>query len=157
MAPQQHWQLGVLRLMVKQLSSEAAGQACASCGFTLFNPVRMMKTSKWGVYDDARFPGRSIIMLNTHYEEFTDVPAEETVAFMEDIKATMTIIKNITGCERVNLAILGNAVSHVHAHLIPRFPSQEEFPNKSPWNDKRSLAPLPTEQLHQLTEQFQSH
>lgn len=96
-------------------------------------------------------------MLNNHYEDFTDVPAEETAGFMEDIKNAMSIIKEVTGCERVNLAILGNAVPHVHAHLIPRFPSQEEFPNKSPWNDKRPLSQLLEPQLHELIQQIQSH
>jgi diadenosine tetraphosphate (Ap4A) HIT family hydrolase len=143
--------------MVNQLKREAAGQACVSCGFTLFNPVRMMSASKWGVYDDARFPGRSIMMLNNHYDDFTDVPTEETAAFMEDLKSAMSSIKEVTGCERVNVAILGNAVPHVHAHLIPRFPSQEEFPNKSPWNDKRPQSQLPENRLTELIQQLQSH
>jgi diadenosine tetraphosphate (Ap4A) HIT family hydrolase len=143
--------------MVNQLNSEAAGQACASCGFTLFNPVRMMSVSKWGVYDDARFPGRSILMLDNHYDDFTDIATKETAAFMEDIKSAMSIIKEVTGCERVNVAILGNAVPHVHAHLIPRFPSREEFPNKSPWNDKRPQSQLLENQLTKLIQQLQSH
>ena len=57
--------------------------------------------------------------------------------FMEDVRISIEAIKAVTGSERVNFAILGNRESHVHAHLIPRYPLVEEFPDCSPWNDTR--------------------
>jgi len=49
----------------------------------------------------------------------------------------MKVIKQATQTERVNLAILGNTMSHIHAHLIQRFPQNEANPQLSPWNDPR--------------------
>lgn len=39
--------------------------------------------------------------------------------------------------EHVNLAILDNTMSHIHVHLIPRFPQNEANPQLSPWGDPR--------------------
>lgn len=62
---------------------------------------------------------------------------EDLTGFMDDVTVVMKAIKHATGVERVNFAVLGNTVSHVHAHLIPRYPQAELLPHKSPWDDPR--------------------
>lgn len=114
-----------------------ASYACSECGFKLYHPVTELKVSNWGIYDDARFKGRSIISLQPHYTDVTQIPEDMFNVFMADIRTAMKLLQETTECERVNLAILGNTVNHVHAHLIPRYPAQEEHPGKSPWNDPR--------------------
>lgn len=114
---------------------------CA-CGFGLWQPIAQSEYSRLGLYDDARFPGRSILRLNEHYDAFESVPTEEVMGFMKDIQAAMAAIQAATGAARVNLAILGNRDPHVHAHLVPRFPENEEFPDCSPWNDLRPKTSL---------------
>lgn len=115
------------------------------CGFVLWNPVAQSETSRLGLYDDARFPGRCILRLDAHYESLEELPEDVLMSFMQDIQAAMSAIKAATGAARVNVAILGNRDPHVHAHLIPRFPGEEEFPDCSPWNDMRVKAALPDE------------
>lgn len=67
---------------------------------------------------------------------------DTVTSFTRDIQIGMTAIRNSVNCERVNVAILGNRDHHVHAHLIPRFPAEEEYPDCSPWNDTRTKEPL---------------
>lgn len=110
---------------------------CNVCGFGLFLPIKSLSVSNLGLYDDARFPGRCILTLNQHYDNMLDVPAEAMASFLEDARISIKAIMDSTDCERVNFAILGNRESHVHAHLIPRYPAEEEFPDCSPWNDPR--------------------
>lgn len=112
------------------------------CGFVLWQPIAQSEFSCLGLYDDARFPGRSILRLNEHQDAFERVPADILMGFMKDIQAAMTAIQIATGAARVNVAILGNRDSHVHAHLVPRFPEKEEFPDCSPWNDLRPKTSL---------------
>lgn len=111
--------------------------SCPDCSFELYYPVSQLEVSNWGIYDDARFKGRSIVSLQSHYTDLTQIPEEPFNMFMADIRKAMNILQLTTKCTRVNLAILGNTVNHVHAHLIPRYPNQEENPGKSPWNDPR--------------------
>ena len=125
-------------------------EPCPTCSFSLFNPVAKLSVSDWGIYDDSRFPGRSIVKLRDHQEDFSELNPSETAEFIADVQTAMGIIKNLTRADRVNVAILGNAVPHVHAHLIPRFSAEEPHPNQSPWNDtrhKESLSPAVLEEL----------
>lgn len=110
---------------------------CSACNFQLFNPIAELPTALVGLYDDERFPGRCIVSAKVHSENFDEWDDESSSLFIQDVKQVSRAIKAVTGSDRVNFSILGNAVPHVHAHLIPRYPEFEEYPNKSPWNDKR--------------------
>jgi diadenosine tetraphosphate (Ap4A) HIT family hydrolase len=44
--------------------------------------------------------------------------------------------------KRVNIAILGNEVAHVHFHLIPRRPLDEPIPTRPPWEHPKPKHPL---------------
>jgi len=94
-----------------------------------------------GLYSDARFPGRLIVSLKPHYEEFSEVPEVIAAAFMLEVSRISKALKSLTSARRVNIAILGNAESHVHAHLIPRY-EKDPLPLKSPWDDPRKREPL---------------
>lgn len=111
--------------------------ACPDCGFDLWLPIVSLSHSSVGLYSDVRFPGRSIVSLAQHYDHLDEVPPDTLLGFMADVKNCITAIKVVTGAGRVNMAILGNEVGHVHAHLIPRFWGNEPLPNKAPWEDTR--------------------
>lgn len=117
-------------------------KTCSICGFELYWPIRALSHSFVGLYDDARFPGRCIVTLGRHFNHLEDVPNDLSLGFFMDIRRASRAIRTVTGCPRVNVAILGNAESHVHAHLIPRYPHLERFPEKSPWNDERTVTRL---------------
>lgn len=102
--------------------------SCSSCGFALWLPIASLKASKLGLYSDSRFKGRAILKLNAHEEQLEGLSDELALAFLQDSKVAMTAIQNAVGAERVNFAVLGDTVAHVHAHLIPRFPAAESFP-----------------------------
>jgi diadenosine tetraphosphate (Ap4A) HIT family hydrolase len=126
------------------------GFQCQECGFSLWVPVTDLKNSALGLYDDARFPGRCILALRRHYEALEDVPPSLAGVFVAEATSAAVAIRRATSSPRVNYAILGNAEAHVHFHLIPRYPSQEEKPSNSPWDDprpKRKLDPIHREQL----------
>jgi diadenosine tetraphosphate (Ap4A) HIT family hydrolase len=123
---------------------------CRTCGFHLWEPIAESPHAKLGLYSDSRFPGRSILTLRGHFESLDSVPMDTMMGFLRDIQICMLAIQSATGAHRVNVAILGNRETHVHAHLIPRFPEQEKFPDRSPWNDEREKEPLPTEQLNAI-------
>lgn len=110
---------------------------CKVCNFDLYLPIASLRVSHLGLYNDARFPGRCLLVLNDHYESFEELPQHLMMLYMEDVKQSIHAIKSATGSDRVNIAILGNREPHVHSHLIPRYPEKEEFPDCSPWDDKR--------------------
>jgi hypothetical protein len=70
-------------------------------------------------------------------EHFSDLTASDVQGFGEALQNAELAIRVATGASRVNIALLGNAVPHLHYHLIPRFPRYESLPMGAPWDDER--------------------
>lgn len=122
---------------------EASPLECHECGFEVWNPVNLdLRVSRADLYSDIRFPGRLILILNEHYDHLHEVPDGLMTAFMQDIKDVHAALMGLDNVRRVNMAILGNTVAHVHAHIIPRYPG-EPLPGSSPWDDPRPREHLP--------------
>lgn len=130
---------------------------CLTCGFQLWVPVAESGHSRLGVYSDARFPGRSILALKEHRDTLDSLPMDTLMGFMRDVQLASEAIRVSTGATRVNVAILGNRDSHVHAHLIPRFPALEMKPDCSPWDDPRKKEPLASEVLSRVVEDIREN
>jgi diadenosine tetraphosphate (Ap4A) HIT family hydrolase len=96
----------------------------------------MLGVSSVGLYDDARFPGRSLVSLHEHYDSITEVPATTLTAFAIDVQRVCASVLKVAEADRVNVAVLGNRDPHVHAHVIPRF-NHEPDPYETIWQDTR--------------------
>jgi diadenosine tetraphosphate (Ap4A) HIT family hydrolase len=127
---------------------------CDVCGFELWIPVKALEVSTLGIYNDNRFPGRSILVLNEHESLLEELTEETLFAFMLDVQKAVRAIKKSTGSNRVNVAILGNRDPHVHAHLIPRYPDNEEKPDSSPWDDPRDKGKLSDKEIQVIKNQL---
>lgn len=106
---------------------------CGSCGFELYVPVTELSCATVGLYADSRYPGRLILSLNEHFDHLDDVPSDVLYKFMEDVRRCSRTLRSVSDVERVNVAILGNRESHVHAHIIPRRGVEPNF-RQSPWD-----------------------
>lgn len=130
---------------------------CSFCGFGLYNPVRAkLQITQLGLYNDARFPGRAILMFNEHKTDLEDLEPKEMGLFWKDATRVARALKRIAEAERINYAVLGNAEPHLHIHLIPRRPHEEEFPTRSPWDDPRPFEELDPMRLNSLVRGLES-
>lgn len=111
---------------------EKAAYRCEVCAFELWLPVARLSCSTLGLYDDARFPGRCILVLHEHVEDVTTLAADIAHKLMDDIRCAVSSIRAVTGTERVNWAVLGNVEPHLHVHLVPRR-ATEPVADRSPW------------------------
>jgi diadenosine tetraphosphate (Ap4A) HIT family hydrolase len=123
---------------------------CGACGFELRNHVGDLSASQVGLFDDARFPGRSLVVYESHVEDVNDLSFERASAFFEDCRRAGRAIASATGAERINYAILGNAEPHLHCHVIPRRPDLEPRPDRPPWEDPRPQVGLGAERVTAL-------
>lgn len=88
--------------------------------------------------DDPQYRGFCRVILNRHVKEMTDLAAPERLQFMATVFAVESAVRLVVQPDKVNLASLGNAVPHLHWHIIPRFANDPHFPN-SIWGEaKRS-------------------
>lgn len=123
---------------------------CETCKFDLHHVVGRLKISTLGLYDDARFPGRALLSLDDHHDDLATMPIELAQKFLVDMRCAALAIQRATGADRMNYAVLGNAVPHVHAHLIPRIREGDPVPNKAPWAHPDPVQPLEAGRLQDL-------
>lgn len=115
---------------------------CTQCGFALWHLIWDGPYTAVALFDDDRFPGRSLIALKLHWEHFDEFP-EGQLATLNDMMVRLgAALRSRLGASRVNYAVLGNSAPHVHAHVVPRFSSQEPAPRRAPWEDPRNRGSL---------------
>lgn len=123
---------------------------CSECGFDLWTPLIRLSVSTIGFYNDSRFPGRCIVALDDHHERFELLPDHLVAAFTFDGLVAARAIANVTGAVRINYAILGNTVPHVHTHLIPRTLEGDPQTHRTPWESDRPKTKLPKQEIATL-------
>lgn len=128
---------------------------CEICGFKLYVPVAELRVSWLGLYDDARYPGRCLVVLNEHHEHLQQLDRDLRHHFLDDIDVAMRAIADVTEAERVNMAVLGNTEPHLHGHLIPRVPDGDPVPDRPHWEDPRPRPPLDGDLLAGLVSRLQ--
>lgn len=122
---------------------------CEVCAFSLWLPIARLQVSSLGLYDDVRFPGRCLLVLHRHEENFALLDPKEANQFVADLQRAAQAILTATKAPRLNYALLGNKEPHIHFHLIPR-PAADPIPDLTPWHHpepRRDLAPEMRESL----------
>lgn len=114
---------------------------CQECSFVLFTPITALDVSCVGLHSDARYPGRMIVALREHYDHLDEVPTELFNRLMADVRECSRVLRSIPDVVRVNVAVLGNQESHVHAHVIPRYVN-DPILTKAPWDGAQPHTPL---------------
>ena len=78
--------------------------------------------------DEPGFPAFYRVVWNEHAREFSDLSAPQRTECMEAVVAVETLLREHLQPTKVNLATLGNAVPHLHWHVIARFDWDSHFP-----------------------------
>ncbi len=88
------------------------------------------------VADEPGLPGFLRVVLGRHAREMTDLAAAERDRLMAVVFAVETHVRQSLEPDKMNLATLGNAVPHVHWHVIPRWRDDRHFPG-AVWSPAR--------------------
>ena len=80
-----------------------------------------LPASKVFLCRDQTLPGRCTIMYKEHYEEIYDIPKADRDLFMDDVCALAETIQELFGADKINYAIYGDEVRHVHFTLCPKY------------------------------------
>ncbi len=79
--------------------------------------------------NDARVPWLLLVPRRAGMAEIIDMEKPDRARLFEEIVAVMTALKAATGCDKLNVAALGNQVRQLHVHVIARFQSDVAWPN----------------------------
>ena len=79
--------------------------------------------------DQADYPGYCRVIMERHMSEMTDLSVTERARLMNAVFAAEEVLREALAPDKINLASLGNAVPHLHWHVIPRYRDDPHFPN----------------------------
>jgi diadenosine tetraphosphate (Ap4A) HIT family hydrolase len=123
---------------------------CAVCGFEQRRPIARLRATTLALYDDARFPGRCVLVWNEHAELVEDLPLDRARDLALDVRDAAAAIRRATRAPRINYAAFGNVVPHVHVHLIPRHGPWDTAPKATAWDHPQPERPLGAEEVERL-------
>ena len=75
------------------------------------------------------YPGFCRVVWEAHTKEMTDLSDADRLHLMEVVFAVESVLRELLGPRKVNLASFGNHVPHLHWHVIPRFADDPHFPD----------------------------
>ncbi len=74
------------------------------------------------------FPGFCRVVWRRHVAEMSALETHEARHVMDVVLATERAVRKVARPDKINLASLGNAVPHLHWHVIPRWRDDSRFP-----------------------------
>lgn len=77
---------------------------------------------------DARFPWLILVPRRAGMVEIIDLGAVDRVLLLDEITAASEALRAATGCDKLNVAALGNQVRQLHVHVIARFHGDPAWP-----------------------------
>lgn len=89
--------------------------------------IAKLKVSTLYLNKDQTHRGRCIIALDKHVNELFHLNKLELHQFMDDVSRAAEIIQTTFKSNKINYAIYGDLVSHLHFHLVPKYEGALEW------------------------------
>ena len=83
--------------------------------------------SGWAVMGDVQFlEGYSLLLPDPVVPHLNAMSMEHRLAFLSDMTRLGDAVLSVTGAVRINYEMLGNLEPALHAHVFPRFDTEDE-------------------------------
>ncbi len=71
--------------------------------------------------------GHLQVIFKRHAEDILDLSVDEYGKFCDDLKRAAFAVKAALKPDKLNYALLGNWINHLHWHIYPRYKSDPDF------------------------------
>ena len=96
-------------------------------------PVGDLALTRVLLANDANYPWLILVPRKLALTELIDLEENEQVQLLGEVAAAARTLKQITECDKLNIAALGNQVPQLHVHVIARRHSDAAWP-KPVWS-----------------------
>jgi diadenosine tetraphosphate (Ap4A) HIT family hydrolase len=126
------------------MSSDREG--CFYCAkddrlYRLMIEICKLEVSTLFLFREQTYRGRCVVALNAHETELFRLDRETLCAFSRDVAKTAAALQRAFGAAKINYAIYGDLVSHLHYHVVPK---QKNGHN---WGEPFAVHPSPEKYL----------
>jgi diadenosine tetraphosphate (Ap4A) HIT family hydrolase len=91
-------------------------------------PLCQTEMSLLRVSRDARFPWLILIPQRAGLADLVDLAPDDETRVMADVRSASLALRQATGCDKLNVASLGNMVRQLHVHIVARFEGDAAWP-----------------------------
>ncbi len=91
-------------------------------------PLKGLGLSELLLMNDSRFPWLLLVPRRSGMGEIIDLNAADRAALFAEITTVSQALRAATGCDKLNVAALGNQTPQLHVHIIARFRSDAAWP-----------------------------
>ena len=78
--------------------------------------------------NDANYPWLLLVPRRQSIVEIVDLDTVAQAQLMDEIAEAARALKAVTGCDKINVAALGNVVPQLHVHVIARSRNDAAWP-----------------------------
>jgi diadenosine tetraphosphate (Ap4A) HIT family hydrolase len=91
-------------------------------------PIGDLPLSRLLLSKDANYPWLILVPRQAEAVEIVDLDPADRARLMTEISQVSEALKDITGCDKLNVAALGNQVPQLHVHVIARRKTDAAWP-----------------------------
>ncbi|HEX3439888.1 MAG TPA: HIT family protein [Pseudolabrys sp.] len=91
-------------------------------------PVGDLPLSRVLLANDANYPWLILVPRLPALTEIIDLEENAQIQLLNEIAAASDALKDLTACDKLNIAALGNMVAQLHVHVIARSRSDAAWP-----------------------------
>jgi diadenosine tetraphosphate (Ap4A) HIT family hydrolase len=78
--------------------------------------------------NDANFPWAIAVPRRAGVVEVFDLATADQMQLMAEAAQLGRLLKELTGCDKINIAAIGNVVPQLHVHVVARFRTDPAWP-----------------------------
>jgi diadenosine tetraphosphate (Ap4A) HIT family hydrolase len=83
------------------------------------SPVGDLPLSRVRAIDDAVYPWLVLVPRHADAVELADL-GDDAALLMREIVQVSALLKDVTGCDKINVGAIGNVVPQLHVHIVAR-------------------------------------
>ena len=89
--------------------------------YELMIEICKLKVSTVYLFKDQTYKGRCIVQFKDHKTELFQLTEEERNTFFEDVAKVASALYKVFSPDKLNYAILGDNLPHLHCNVIPKY------------------------------------
>lgn len=76
---------------------------------------------------DSDYKGRCVVVLKDHKSELYELDSKQFDVYMKEVCMVSRAIKRAFNADKINIAVYGDVVTHIHIHVVPKFKDGSEW------------------------------
>ncbi|MBC2849887.1 HIT family protein [Cetobacterium sp. 8H] len=114
----------------------------------LMSEICKLEGSILYLFRDQKHLGRCVLAYKYHATELFEIPRYNYEIYMKELKFVANKLKELFNCDKVNYAVYGDLINHVHFHIVPKYKDGIQW--GEPFSDKINPKFLKDEEFEKI-------